>query len=616
MKQNYKLKSLFFAALALLGKESSAQTTFNYTGAVQTYTVPAGVTSIQVEAWGAQGGDNFSSTGGLGGYISGDLTVTPGQVLDIYVGGQNGYNGGGAGGSGSGSIGYNGMNGGGASDVRTSGGGLADRLVVAGGGGGAGRGDCVSQHGGAGGYPGGTGGQAGNPAYAGADGTAMNGGNSGAGDCGGSCSCSPGGGGGGGGNGGGAGGGYGPSFGGLVAIGGSGGACGQNGDPAGGGAGSEGQGGCFGQGGAGGTSSNGGGAGGGGGWYGGGAGGGNWATGGGGGSSYVVPAATSLAFTNGTNSGNGQVVITVLCSSLTTTVSSTTLCIGESFIVTATSGNGGTISWDNGVMDGVAFTPAVAGTVTYTATSTDPSDCAFSVDIEVFDLPTVTAGVDNTEICLGESVIFTGSGTADSYVWDNGVTNAVAFTPAAAGAVTYSVTGTNTTTSCENTSTVDVTVYDLINIAVTATDEMLGSDGAINITVTGGNPAYTFDWDLDGTGDFDDTEDLTSLDPGTYIVVVEDASSCASATETIVIGSQLGVSENNTALVRVYPNPTTELVTIEFAGIFTYTLTSVNGDIIYSGTATDKGTISLSELASGNYLVIVNGTETIQVVKN
>ena len=81
-------------------------TTFSFTGAVQTYTVPAGVTGIQIECWGAQGGtgtgfDGVEGTGGLGGYAIGELTVTPGQVLEVYVGGggitfgPGGFNGGG-----------------------------------------------------------------------------------------------------------------------------------------------------------------------------------------------------------------------------------------------------------------------------------------------------------------------------------------------------------------------------------------------------------------------------------------------------------------------------------------------------------------------------------------
>ena len=78
-----------------------AQTTFNYTGAMQTYTVPNGITQITIEAWGAQGGQG-GGVGGLGAYASRDLVVSPGQVLNVYVGGMGGtptagWNGGGSG---------------------------------------------------------------------------------------------------------------------------------------------------------------------------------------------------------------------------------------------------------------------------------------------------------------------------------------------------------------------------------------------------------------------------------------------------------------------------------------------------------------------------------------
>lgn len=57
-----------------------------------------------------------------------------------------------------------------------------------------------------------------------------------------------------------------------------------------------------------------------------------------------------------------------------------------------------------------------------------------------------------------------------------------------------------------------------------------GGDGQINIDVTGGSNPYTFDWDNDGTGDFDDPEDLTGLTAGTYTVIVKDDNGC---TDTI-----------------------------------------------------------------------------------
>ncbi|HMR90429.1 MAG TPA: hypothetical protein PKD51_19845, partial [Saprospiraceae bacterium] len=73
--------------------------TYDYTGTEQTFVVPAGVTSINIEAFGAQGanGSSGSSPGnaGLGGSATGTLAVTPGDILYINVGGQDGFNGGG-----------------------------------------------------------------------------------------------------------------------------------------------------------------------------------------------------------------------------------------------------------------------------------------------------------------------------------------------------------------------------------------------------------------------------------------------------------------------------------------------------------------------------------------
>ena len=50
------------------------------------FTVPAGMTSINLALWGAGGGTGSAFAGGAGGYTSGTLAVTPGQVLEITVG--------------------------------------------------------------------------------------------------------------------------------------------------------------------------------------------------------------------------------------------------------------------------------------------------------------------------------------------------------------------------------------------------------------------------------------------------------------------------------------------------------------------------------------------------
>jgi len=126
-------------------KTSGGTQSFNFTGAVQSFTVPANVTELNVDLRGAAGGASEASInqGGLGGRVQAKLAVTPGTVLNIYIGGvgtQGGaswtwYNGGWNGGG----NGWRGGGGGGASDIRIGGTALTNRVLVAGGGGGAGR---------------------------------------------------------------------------------------------------------------------------------------------------------------------------------------------------------------------------------------------------------------------------------------------------------------------------------------------------------------------------------------------------------------------------------------------------------------------------------------------
>ena len=104
------------------------------------------------QVWGAQGGSALATdgtvvgAGPLGGYAAGNYSLTSGQAIYIYVGGQGsgstgssdtiigGFNGGGTGFNGS-SPGRA-ASGGGASDIRISGNSLSNRVIVAGGGGG------------------------------------------------------------------------------------------------------------------------------------------------------------------------------------------------------------------------------------------------------------------------------------------------------------------------------------------------------------------------------------------------------------------------------------------------------------------------------------------------
>jgi hypothetical protein len=126
---------------------STCTVTFAYTGDYYSWTVPAGIASVTVDAYGAQGGNTPSTAGGgKGGRVQASIAVTSGATLYIYVGGQGasnangGFNGGGT----ANGVTY-GASGGGATHIATSSGLLSTLsanqssvLLVAGGGGGSG----------------------------------------------------------------------------------------------------------------------------------------------------------------------------------------------------------------------------------------------------------------------------------------------------------------------------------------------------------------------------------------------------------------------------------------------------------------------------------------------
>jgi hypothetical protein len=97
---------------------TQGKTTYTYSSAsLQSFTVPANVTSVTIEAWGANGGDaaavatvgSENGTGGVGAYLKGTFNVASGSSLKIIVGQKGGnqsvgndnstYSGGGGGGS-------------------------------------------------------------------------------------------------------------------------------------------------------------------------------------------------------------------------------------------------------------------------------------------------------------------------------------------------------------------------------------------------------------------------------------------------------------------------------------------------------------------------------------
>lgn len=159
-----------------------------------------------------------------------------------------------------------------------------------------------------------------------------------------------------------------------------------------------------------------------------------------------------------------------------------------------------------------------------------------------------------------------------------------------------------------------------IVMTATATDELAGMDGAINLDISGGDGSYTFDWDTDETDDFDDNEDLFGLASGSYIVSIASGSVCDTLTETIVVNSQVGIEEEVEVEleINVYPNPTSAYVILTVKEAFQYSIHTISGQIIETGNGLNTTEIDLSELENGIYLIAVTTgqqNKTVRLIK-
>lgn len=179
-----------------------------------------------------------------------------------------------------------------------------------------------------------------------------------------------------------------------------------------------------------------------------------------------------------------------------------------------------TYSWNNSVTDSVAFDATV--TTTYVVTGADSIGCVDTdtVTMTVNQLPMVNAGADFA-VCDGDDITLAGQG-ADTYTWNNGVTDNAPFEPAMTAS--YIVTGTDTN-GCIKSDTITVTVNPL---PVVSAGPDLDLCQGIQHTFSGSG-AQTYTW----TNGVTDGTPIIPMN-ATYTVTGTDANGCVSSDQMTV----------------------------------------------------------------------------------
>ena len=265
-----------------------------------------------------------------------------------------------------------------------------------------------------------------------------------------------------------------------------------------------------------------------------------------------------------------------------------TVCDGTNVTLTAT-GNAASYAWDNGVNNGVAFTPV--STTIYTVTGTSAAGCTETdqVTVTVNPLPNVSAGNDFT-VCTGSTITLSGSG-ATSYVWNNGVTDGVPFV--ITGTTTYQVTGTDVN-GCQNTDDITVTVNP--DAPINAGFDVTICEGeSVVLTATGG---VSYSWD-NGLG-AGASQTVSPTVTTTYTVNGTDANGCTGT-------DQVTVTVN--PLPEAVINGTTDVCQNDAAPVITFT--GSNGTAPYTFTYTINNGANQTVVSTGNTVTVTVPTGTV-----
>ena len=340
--------------------------------------------------------------------------------------------------------------------------------------------------------------------------------------------------------------------------------------------------------------------------------------------SNVFPGVYSVTVTDGNNcSANTSYNITQPPTALSATTSSTNVSSSGgsdgSATVTPSGGTAGyTYLWSDGQTNATA-TNLTAGN--YSVVIKDANLCSITKNFTVTEPSSLSAtatAINNVSCNNGSdgsaSVSVTGGTSPYTYSWNTSPiqTNSTA-TNLAAG--TYTVTITDFT-NVVTTANVTISEPSALSLSITATDVSCVDDvtGALDATVTGGTPNYTFAWSNSSS-----SEDQTGLGTGTYSLTVTDDNGC-----------QISSSATISVLDNIAPTVTTQDITVQMDALGSATITAA---MINDGSTDNCAISSLSlDITSfdcddlGPNTVILNvtdnngnsatGTATVTVVDN
>ncbi|MDF2437317.1 MAG: hypothetical protein K0Q95_1693 [Bacteroidota bacterium] len=342
---------------------------------------------------------------------------------------------------------------------------------------------------------------------------------------------------------------------------------------------------------------------------------------------FAAGAGTYTATVTDVNGCTASIPVTLnqptqlLTPGISTNITCNSLCNGTATV----NPSGGTtpylFDWGVGTPTGDgtnAITNLCAGN--YSVTVTDDNGCTSVFNATITQPPVLTLALSKVNASCGGTcdasvtATVTGGTSQYTYAWSpSGGTTTTALTSntissLCAGKYIVLLTDAN---GCTKTDSIIVTEPDtLIAVGVSGATSCNGvCDGTASVTVTGGSPAYNYNWNGSPTGDL--TPNASGLCPGSYTVTVSDINGCSDTALAMITEPALlfGTLSSTNVLCAGTSTGTASVVAQGGTQPYTYNWTPLN--------PTGDGTPNITNLAAGNYCVAItdqNGCDTTQCI--
>ena len=306
----------------------------------------------------------------------------------------------------------------------------------------------------------------------------------------------------------------------------------------------------------------------------------------------------------------------------------TSLCQGDTVLLTASATAGVTFQWqknNSNVAGGTNDSLSVILSGNYRVLVVNGSNCKDTsalIAVTVHALPTATlTNVGAFTFCDGNSVTFNANAVAGyNYVWkESGVPIAGATTNSyqtgLAGVYAVTVTDSNT---CVKTSLPKIVV---VNPKPTINVTSTGSIALGNaLLIANATPNATFQWQKNNSNIANGTHDsLYVTVMGNYRVIAKTSANCRDTSGV----NQITEQGNNPLMISIYPNPAQEEVFVSWESADNsaakVSLTDIAGKQVFAQNIVQKPKteviIPVSDLAEGVYLLRIEANEGVYTEK-